>query len=318
MACEFEILLNAGEHPDGPDVALRALDLIDALEDQWTVYRPHSEVSRLNDRAAAEPVVVEARLFELLELAVRLSRETAGGFDITAGPLSKVWGFYRRAGRVPSDAELAEALSRVGSQHLVLDGAARTVAFARPGLEINLGAIGKGMALDCCAQLLVDAGVHNFLIHGGTSSILARGSRAGLPEEVRGWSVALRHPLRPDQRLAELWLRDRALGTSGSGSQFFFHQGKRYGHILDPRTGRPAEELLASTVLAPTAALADALATAFYVIGADAAADYCAVHPEVSALLVAPGGKAGGFELIPLNLPDADWQPASEQGPLLP
>lgn len=306
MACEFEVLLNAGEHPDGPDAALRALDLVEALEDQLTVYRPHSEVSRLNQQADRTDVVVERRLFELLELALRLHEETQGGFDITAGPLSKVWGFYRRAGRIPTDDELTVASACVGSRYLKLNRDAQSVRFERSGVEINLGGIGKGFALDRCAELLVESGVHNFLIHGGTSSILGRGSRAGLPEDTTGWSVSLRHPLRPERRLAEFWLRDRALGTSGSGSQFFFHQGRRYGHVLDPRSGRPADGVLASTVLAPTAALADALATAFYVIGPDAAARYCAAHPEISALLVTPSGRAGGCHIVRLNLSDAD------------
>jgi thiamine biosynthesis lipoprotein len=102
--------------------------------------------------------------------------------------------------------------------------------------------------------------------------------------------------------LAEIRLRDRALGTSGSGSQFFFHQGRRYGHILDPRTGRPADVVLSSTVLAPTAALADALATAFFVLGLEGATRYCARHPEISALLVMPDSRAGATTLHRVNL----------------
>ncbi|MFO0816435.1 MAG: FAD:protein FMN transferase [Pirellulales bacterium] len=297
MACEFEIMLNAGEHHDGPESALRALDLVESLEAQLTVYRDTSEVSRLNVEADSEPVVVERGLFDLLSQAIQLSRETDGAFDITSGPLSKTWGFYRRQGRVPDDGELSETLQRVGWHHLQLDESTQSVRFLHPGLEINLGAIGKGYALDRCAALMQAAGTANFLIHGGTSSILGRGSRAGLPLDETGWTVALKHPLRPEQRLAEFRLRDRALGTSGSGSQHFFHRGKRYGHILDPRTGKPAEVVVSATVIAPTAALADALATAFYVAGPDATAAYCDRRPEISALLVLPDSKAGATRL---------------------
>ncbi len=306
MACEFEIMLNAGEHPEGPDAALRALDLADALEAQLTVYRDSSEVSRINARAAFEPVLVEKRLFDLLALATRIGDETDAAFDITSGPLSKAWGFYRRAGRLPSHEELAAARERVGHRHLALDAERQTVAFRRSGVEINLGAIGKGYALDRCADSLTREGIGNFLIHGGTSSILGRGSRAGLPEQESGWIVAIRHPLRPDQRLAEVRLRDRALGTSGSASQFFFHQGRRLGHILDPRTGWPAEQVLSATVLAPTAALADALSTAFYVLGPDGALAYCAAHPEIGVLLILPDSRAGATRLAIANLPDSD------------
>ena len=106
-----------------------------------------------------------------------------------------------------------------------------------------------------------------------------------------GWCVGVSHPLRPQQRLAEFHLQDQALGTSGSGVQFFHHQGKRYGHVLDPRTGTPADRVLSSTAIAPDAATADALATAFYVMGVDATREYCESHPEVSALLQCPETK---------------------------
>lgn len=307
MACEFEVLVNAGQPPNGPDVALRALDLVDALEDQLSVYRPHSEISRINACAAEGPVEVEERLFALLNQALDLYRVTEGAFDITSGPLSKVWGFYRREGRVPTDVEIATTLERVGSKWVELDAQRRTITFRRPGVELNLGAIGKGHALDRGADLMVRDGVQDFLIHGGTSSILGRGSRGGLPEGQSGWSVALRHPMRPEKRLAEIWLRDRALGTSGAGYQYFFHQGRRYGHILDPRTGHPAEAVLASTVVAPTAAEADALATAFYVGGLETAQRYCAERPEVSAILITAATKAGRIQIHPFNLTEQDW-----------
>lgn len=306
MACEFQVFLNAGQHPYGADAALKALDLVDALEDQLTVYRSHSEVSRLNRLANDEPVNVEPRLFELLQQAKQLHQETECAFDITTGVLTKTWGFYRRAGRFPGDAEIAHALAHVGSQWLSLDADEQTVFFTRP-LEINLGAIGKGHTLDRCADLLTAEGISHFMIHGGMSSILARGTRSDLNENQTGWTVALRHPFRLEQRLAEIQLRDRALGTSGSGTQFFYHEGKRYGHILDPRTGRPADGVLSTTVLAPTAAVADALATAFFVLGLEKTQAYCAAHPEISAILVTPTNRQGGMQIHAINLADDDW-----------
>ena len=312
MACEFQVFLNAGQHPAGPDAALRALDLVDALEDQMSVYRPHTEISEINRRAAASPVAVEPRLFALLQQAQKLFDETGGAFDITSGPLSKVWGFYRRSGQMPSDDEIRAALEFVGGQQVEMNPERSTIHFLRPGLEINLNAIGQGHALDRCAELLLAESVNNFLMHGGQSSILARGSRAGLAASESGWSVALRHPLRPELRLAEIWLRDRALGTSGSGTQFFYHAGRRFGHILDPRTGRPAEAVLSSTVLAPTAAEADALATAFYVLGLEESRAYCARHPEIAALIVTPGERSGAAEVHALGLDEHDWKQTAE------
>jgi len=328
MACEFEVLLDAKKYPGGPDAAVETLDLVESLEAQLTVYRDTSEVSRLNQRAFAEPVVLEQRLFELFMQAKELWKATEGALDITSGALTKIWGFYRRQGRMPSDAEVAEALANVGSQHLELDTSRNSVRFLVPGLEINLGAIGKGHTLDRCAELLFSRGIQDFIIHGGNSSVLARGVR-GQESRVRDqepgieadspsspqppvpsprlpWSIGLRHPLRPEQRLAEFILHDQALGTSGSGSQFFHHQGKRYGHIIDPRTGWPAEQVLSATVIAPTAAESDALSTAFYVLGLEGAKSYCEEHTEISALLVTQ--KGAGVKLHPVNLSDEKWR----------
>lgn len=309
MACEFQVFLNAGQHPGATEAALEALDLVDALEDQLTVYRDHSEVSRLNRTAAMEAVATERGLFDLLRQAVRLHAETRGAFDITAGPLTKVWGFHRREGRFPTNEALQCARQCVGSEWLELDAATSTVRFRRSGLEINLGAIGKGYALDRCAEILRSHGIHDYLIHGGRSSVLAAGSRQDDAHAGRGWSIAVRHPLRHEQPLGELWLRDRACGTSGSGNQFFHFEGQRYGHIIDPRSGFPAHDLLSATVLAPTAAEADALATAFFVLGADAALDYCKQHPKLATVLIRPGSQTGSIELQTHGVTAADWRP---------
>jgi len=323
MATDFEIFLNAARHGQATQSALQALDLVEELEGQLTVYRPHSEVTGINGRAADGPVAVEGRLFALLQAAVNLSCETGGAFDITAGPLSQVWGFYRRAGQLPDAESLQQALSRVGCRYLELDDERHTIRFLRRGVEINLNAIGKGYAVDRCGELLRAAGVDDFLIHGGQSSVLAGGSRAGAEPDARGWSVALRHPLKPQQRLAEIWLRNRALGTSGSGVQFFHHQGRRYGHVLDPRTGWPAEGALSATVLAPSAALADAVSTACFVMGREGTEEYCRSHPEVSAILVCPGERSGSFDMHAFGLEPDDWRrldmsPAAEPDPATP
>jgi thiamine biosynthesis lipoprotein len=126
-----------------------------------------------------------------------------------------------------------------------------------------------------------------------------------------GWTIGLRHPLRPAERLAEFVLRDQALATSGSGTQFFIRRGRRYGHILDPRTGRPAEGLYSATVIAPTAAEADALSTAFYVMGPAEVAMYCAEHSNIAALLVAPGDREGEIRLFACGLTSDQWRQLS-------
>jgi len=305
MAVEFQVLFNASQQA-GSDAAVAALDLVERLEAQLTVYRDTSEVSGINRRASETEVVVEPRLFALFQLAQQIAADTGGAYDMTSGPLSKVWGFYRRQGRMPGDDEVAETLSRVGYQKILLDEGQRTIRFSAAGIELNLGGIGKGYALDRMSELLAKEGVGDFLLHGGNSSVLACGSRAGMS----GWAVGLAHPLKSGERLAEFRLHHQALGTSGSGTQYFHHQGQRYGHIIDPRTGRPAGAVLSSTVIAPSAAEADALSTAFYVGGSDLARAYCGAHPEIAAVLVTQIGAA--LQLEPINLADEAWTRLSD------
>jgi thiamine biosynthesis lipoprotein len=289
MATTFEILLPYGT-ADALAPAVAALDEIDRLEAQLTVYRDSSEVSRLNRLASLVPVPVEEKLFELLKLAARVNVETEGAFDITAGALIKAWGFYRGPRRVPSDQERAETLSRVGMQHVLLDSGKHTVRYDCQGLEINLGSIGKGYALDRAAWLLADEwNLTSALLHGGHSSVYAVGLEPG---GSRGWQVGIRHPWQPERRLAVVRLRDRGLGTSAATFQHLEIEGRKLGHILDPRTGWPAEGMASASVIAPTAALADALATAFFILGVDKACHYCESHPEIGAVLLPEGDTA--------------------------
>jgi thiamine biosynthesis lipoprotein len=288
MATSFEIVLPFGT-PQAHEAAEAALGLIDRLEDQLTVYRDTSEVSRLNRQAATAPVEVEERLFGLIALAERLSEETQGAFDISLGALIKAWGFYRRRGAVPSVEERAAVMDRIGMHRVALDAARRTVAFRCPGVEINLGSIGKGFALDRAAALLRDEwGVRSGLLHGGHSSVYALGSQPGRED---GWPVGILDPAagrapRTARRLAILRLRDRALGTSAATFQHLEYNGRRLGHILDPRTGWPAEGMALASVTAPTAAEADALATAFFVMGEDKARACCERRPDIGAVLL--------------------------------
>jgi thiamine biosynthesis lipoprotein len=307
MACTFEVHFPAAVRGAGTQAALAALDRIDELESQMTVYRAASEIVDINRLAAERAVPVEERLFGLLERAVELSRETGGAFDITSNPLSETWGFSRRQGRLPTEGEVEAARNRVGYEQIVLDPAARTVAFAAPGVTINLNSIGKGYALDRVAELLAERDLDRFLLHGGNSSVLGRNGSEAPP-----WRIGVRHPLRPRERLGELLVTDRAVGTSGSGTQYFHHRGKRYGHILDPRSGYPAEGVLSATVLAPTGADADALATAFYIMGPETVEEYCRRHEDIGAILVCPGPAARTAELCLFGTAEEWWRPLTD------
>jgi thiamine biosynthesis lipoprotein len=296
MATRFEVLLPF-DTPDACDVGRAAFALLDELEDQLTVYRAHSEVCRLNRLACSRAFRVEARLFELLRLASAISAETEGAFDVTAHALIQAWGFFRGPRRVPSEEEIKAALACVGMRYVDLDPARRTVRYRCSGLGINLGSIGKGYALDrMAARMARQWKTCAALLHGGSSSVYAKGAP---PDDSRGWLVRIRHPWQADRFLASVWLRDRALGTSAATFQYLEHEGRKLGHVLDPRSGWPAEGLASVSVVAPTAAQADALSTAFYVGGLDVARRYCQAHPGVGAVVLPEGGEVTVVGLAP-------------------
>ncbi len=285
MATTFEVVLPFGT-PEAHEWAIRALDEIDRLEQQLTIYRDDSEVSLINRLAAQRPMRVEPNLFDLFVRCQAWHRETRGAFDIAAGALVKCWGFYRREGRVPTIDERRAALAKSGSRHVALDPADQTVVFDTPGVEINLGSVGKGYALDQIVRLLRrDGGVQQGLVHGGHSSVFALGAEPG----TEGWIVGLKHPNDPATRLGTFHLADRGLGISAATHQFFEHGGRKLGHILDPRSAWPAEGVATAAVTAPTAAEADALATAFFILGAGPAREICANRPELGAVLLTRG-----------------------------
>jgi thiamine biosynthesis lipoprotein len=316
MSCEFEVRFPAERYREGTGWALEALDLVEALEEQLSYFRAGSELSRINLLAAQQPVEVAPPLFGLLRLAMDLYEQTNGAYDITSAPLWEAWGFARRAGELPAEAQLAEAQSRVGGHLVELDSVRRTVRFSKPGVRINLGSIGKGYALDVCGDRLLALGMADFLLHGGQSSVLARGLQMPPSSETNlrkpdGWEIGVRDPRQPGRRLGVVRLHDRGLGTSGGQFQSFRHRGRRYGHILDPRSGQPAEGVLSVTVVAPTAALADALSTAFFVMGAEPSLEYCRNHPEIGAVLICPAPRGEQIEVHTAGL-DSDVLAISE------
>jgi thiamine biosynthesis lipoprotein len=301
MATRFEIVL----HGDDP-VALRAageeaLEEIGRLEAQLSFYRASSELSRLNARAAIAPVRVEPGFFRLLQQAKRLHEETSGAFDITVAPLMRCWGFVNGTGRFPDPEELAAARANVGMHLVDLDANNFTVKFNRDGVMLDLGAIGKGFALERAAELLREVGVSSALLHGGTSTVYALGQ----PPDAQCWTVAVDNPevengLPPvtntdtkhnlptgrSALLASIPLKNEALSVSAVWGKSFQVDGETFGHVLDPRTGRPARGALLAAVTLPSATETDALSTALLTLGANNHDQIANLRPGMRTLLV--------------------------------
>ncbi|MCZ2341324.1 MAG: FAD:protein FMN transferase [Bacteroidales bacterium] len=283
MATTFEIAFPYGT-PDAIAAAEDAFELIDTIEDQLTVYRSHSVISTLNVSAMSGFVTVEPGLFDLLRTAATITQETAGAFDITIGSLIKAWGFFRREGCVPPAAELKRARTASGMKHVLLDAETSSVKYRVPGLELNLGAIGKGYALDRAGERLRTRwGISSALLQAGGSSVLALGTPPGQPA---GWPVTIRHPTNDHRTLGTIRLSDQALGTSAATFQYFMHKGRRLGHLLDPRTGWPAQGTACASVVTQSATVADALSTAFFVLGPTESRAFCRSRPHLAAVLL--------------------------------
>ncbi|MGC8834608.1 MAG: FAD:protein FMN transferase [Armatimonadota bacterium] len=282
MACEFEVLLWGRERSYLEAAARTALEDVERIEGQLSAYQILSEVDQINAAAARAPVKVSPQLFELLQACLRISEETEGAFDITAGPLIKLWGFYDRRPRVPSEEEIEGALRCVGYKHVLLNERDFTVRFDTDGVEINLGAVGKGYAVQQVAKYLREMDVLGALVHAGRSSSYALGTQPnGTP-----WRLGIEHPLCSNRRVAVVCAVDYSVSNSGCSEQFLEVGGVIYPHIIDPRTGRPSQGLWGAAAVAPDAVQSDALATAFFVMGEEGTRKYCKLHPDVAALLI--------------------------------
>ncbi|MGH9629362.1 MAG: FAD:protein FMN transferase, partial [Bryobacteraceae bacterium] len=242
-----------------------AFEEVRRLDRLLSNYRPESEWSNVNQYAGEHPVRVSPELFDLLEQCMEYSRKSEGAFDITIGPLMKVWGFYKGSGRLPHRAEVKGALSRVGYENIILNADNRTVSFRRPGVEIDPGGIGKGYAVDRVVAVMQKNGIRAAMITAGGSSIYAIGNP---PNEARGWRVSIRAPKDPNQTVEEVFLKDESMSTSGSYEKFFRAGRRIYSHIMDPRTGFPASRnVLSVSVIAPKTIDSEAWTKPFFING---------------------------------------------------
>ncbi|HEY7510271.1 MAG TPA: FAD:protein FMN transferase [Vicinamibacteria bacterium] len=279
MGSAFSIVAYGADAGALSEAVEAALDEVDRIDRLMSHYRPESPLSRLNREAAQGPVRVEPELFTFLAECLRYSRESEGAFDVTVGPLMKAWGFFRGEGRLPRDEEVAEVRARVGYRHVVLDAARGTVRFDRPGVELDLGGIGKGYAVDRAAAVLRARGVAAALVSAGGSTTYGLGA----PPGERGWAVSVADPAHTSRTALTLVLRDRALSVSGSYEKSFEVGGVRYSHIMDPRSGRPVQGMLSVAVLAPTGTEGDALDNVLFVEGVARGRATVARHPGTSA-----------------------------------
>lgn len=263
MATRFEFILY-GDRPEALRAAAEeALDEVERIENLLSLYRPHSDIARINAGAGFGPVRVAPETFRLLDRMQRLSGQTCGAFDPTAGPLVRAWGFHGGTGSQPSVGDMEAAREQTGWHHVILDPGNGSVRLDCRGGMLDLGAAGKGYALDLAADILREAGVVSALLHGGTSTVVAVGRPPGAP----GWRVAL--PGAPEGAAGvDLLLSDQSLSVSAVwGRSFRDTAGRTRGHVLDPRSGLPVDGVGMAAVVLSSATESDAVSTALLVLG---------------------------------------------------
>lgn len=264
MGSTFSVVLYGPDSKALEAAVAAAFDEVHRLDRMLSNYHPASEWSKVNRDAGLGPVKVSMELFQLLSQCWQYSRESDGAFDITVGPLMKVWGFYKGEGRLARRQDVAEALLRVGYRHLRLDPAAQTVQLDRPATQLDPGGIGKGYAVDRMVQVLKASGVESALVSAAGSSIYGLGAP---PSESKGWRITIRDPRNSHQPAAEVFLKNTSMSTSGSYEKFFWVAGRRYSHLMDPRTGYPAQGASSVSVVAPQTIDSEAWTKPYFING---------------------------------------------------
>jgi FAD:protein FMN transferase len=258
-----------------------AFDEIRRVENLMTTFKADSPLSQVNANAGIAPVAVPGELVEIVEEANRISKLTDGKFNIAVETLGALWHFRAKTPRAPDPFEVARRLPLLDTKSIITDKPHNTIYLAKPGMRIGLGAIAKGYAVDRAGKVLLEHNIKDFIVNGG-GDILFSGKKG-----ANFWNVGIRDPRENSRYFARFdVLKDSSVSTSGDYEKFFFDRGKRYHHLIDPSTGYPAQGTVSATVIAKTACLSDALATAIFVLGVDKGMKLIEADPNLEAIIV--------------------------------
>jgi len=283
MGTTFTIKIDAPAGSVRP-AARTAFQEIRRIDRLLSTYKPDSEISDVNRRAFTEAVAVGEDFWHVVMASRKYFTLSGGSFDPSIRPLMQAWSLTAKQGRLPTEEELKKALDLVDFGNVRLDESTHTVAFAREEMALDFGGIAKGYAVDRAIAVLESCGVTSAIVDAGGNF-----RAIGAPRNRDRWQIGIRHPLRHDEIIARLPISEGAAATSGGYERFFEVEGKRYCHIMDPRTGQPVQAILSATVLAKSAMAADALSTSVFVLGADEGMRLIEETPDVEGMLILPG-----------------------------
>ncbi len=266
------------------DIIYKKVSEVDKI---CNLYSPTSELSQLNNTAYAKPFVCSELLWDVLMESKKYYELSEGAFDISATPLMKLWGFYRKRKTLPSEKELNEAQKLVGLHKVIFDSEAKSVKFTLPGMRLDLGGIAKGYAVNLAAKFAKKENVKIGIINLG-------GNAYCFPEpfpEKKTYTIAVRDPLGENSICGVVELLDQSVATSGDYERYVVINGRHYAHIMNPETGDPVENMLSVTVITPSATVSDALSTIVFIKGAKFAEKYNKRHAETSFLIIKRNSK---------------------------
>lgn len=259
---------------------------VSRIEDLISDWRPYTQVSKVNQNAGIAPVKVDKEVFELTQRAIRLSELTGGAFDISFAAMDRIWKFDGSMLKMPSPEAIKKSVEKVGYRNIILDPKNRTIFLKLKGMKIGFGALGEGYAADRCKAMMLAKGVQAGIVNGS-------GDMNTWGRQVDGspWNIGITNPSRTDELLAVVPLAHGAVVTSGSYEKFVTFNGKRYAHIINPKTGYPATGLSSVTIFGPSAELANGLSTSIMVLGKKAGLALLKRYPEMSCILISDDGK---------------------------
>ncbi|MBI5116081.1 FAD:protein FMN transferase [Candidatus Poribacteria bacterium] len=281
MGTVFTITIDSpGNHKQATRAAFEEIRRLDR---QMSTYKEESEISEVNRQAGKKPVSVGPDFWNVVTACRLYFDLSEGSFDPTVYPLMRMWGFTRHEGRLPTSDEIRKTVPLLGFGKVGLDESMRTVGFQREGMGLDFGGIAKGYAVDRAIDVLRQFGITSAIIDAG-GNFYALGTPAGRAY----WRAGIRHPLRLEEVIARLPVTGKGVSTSGNYERFFEIGGRKYCHIMDPRTGWPVEGMLSATVIADTATAADALSTAVFVLGEEKGMQLIEQLPNVEGILIIP------------------------------
>ncbi len=296
MGSRFEITVVAKTEAEANtfiNIAVTEITRIEKLISSWDA---DSETSKINSNAGIKPVKVSPELFQLIERAIGISKLTDGAFDISYASMDKIWKFDGSMTAMPSTEKIQASVTKVGFQNIIIDKNASTVYLKKEGMKIGFGAIGKGYAADMAKLMLINKGVSAGIIN-------ASGDMNTWGKQPNGdfWKVAITNPMNKNKAFALLPITQGAVVTSGDYEKYVNFNGKRYSHIIDPRTGYPASGIISATVFAPKAELADALATSIFVMGIEVGLDRINQLPNIECIIIDDKGNIHKSENIKIE-----------------